>query len=97
VSGNQYVLVVYEYDGNYIYGAPMPDRTGLSIIAAYKMAIRLFELRCFKPLLQRLDNEASRALQPFMDVEDIDFHLPPVTYTDGTPLNVPLTRSKITL
>jgi hypothetical protein len=34
VSGNQYVLILYEYDGNYIYGAPMPDRTGPSIIAA---------------------------------------------------------------
>jgi hypothetical protein len=52
VSGNQYVLIVYEYDGNYIYGAPMPDRTGPSIIAAYKIVIRLFESRGFKPHLQ---------------------------------------------
>jgi hypothetical protein len=36
VSGNQYELIVYEYDGNYIYGAPMPDRTGPSIITTYK-------------------------------------------------------------
>jgi hypothetical protein len=43
VSGNQYILIVYEYDGNYIYGAPMPDRTGPSIIAAYKTVIRFFE------------------------------------------------------
>jgi hypothetical protein len=77
VSGNQYVLIVYEYDGNYINGAPMPDRTGPSIISAYKIAIHLFESRCFKPLLQRLDNEASRALQTFMDVENIDFQLAP--------------------
>jgi hypothetical protein len=75
VSGNQYVLIVYEYDGNYIYGAPMPDRTGPSIIAAYKIAIRLFESRGFKPLLQRLDNKASRALQTFMDEENINFQL----------------------
>jgi hypothetical protein len=55
----------------------MPDQTGPSIIAAYKTAIHLFELRCFKPLLQRLDNEASRALQTFMDEEDIGFQLAP--------------------
>jgi hypothetical protein len=77
VSGNQYVLIVYEYDGNYIYGAHMPHRNGPSIIAAYKIAIRLFESRGFKPLLQRLDNEVSRALQTFMDEENIDFQLAP--------------------
>jgi hypothetical protein len=43
VYRNQYVLIVYKYDGNYIYGAPMPDHTGPSIIVAYKTAIRLFE------------------------------------------------------
>jgi hypothetical protein len=77
VSGNQYILIVYEYDGNCIYGAPMPDRTGPSIISAYRTAIRLFESRGFKPLLQRLDNEASRALQTFMDEEEVDFQLAP--------------------
>jgi hypothetical protein len=77
VSGNQYVLIVYEYDCNYIYGAPMPDRTSPSIIAAYKTAIRLFKSRGLKPLLQRLDNKSSRALQTFMDEENIDFQLAP--------------------
>jgi hypothetical protein len=77
VSGNQFIIIVYEYDGNYIYGAPMPDRTGPSIIAAYKIAIHLFESRGFKPLLQQLNNEASRALQTFMDEEKIDFQLAP--------------------
>jgi hypothetical protein len=77
VSGNQYALIVYEYDGNYIYGAPMPDRTGPYIIAASKKLIRLVESRGFKPLLQRLDNEASHALHTFMDEEDIYFQLAP--------------------
>jgi hypothetical protein len=77
MSGNQYVFVVYEYDGNYIYGALMPDSTGPSIIATYKTAIHLFESCGFKPLLQCLDNEAYCALQLFMDEEDIDFQLPP--------------------
>jgi hypothetical protein len=34
VSGNQYILVMYEYDSNYIHAKPMIDRTGPSIIAA---------------------------------------------------------------
>jgi hypothetical protein len=40
VSGHQYMLVVYEYDGNYIHSEPMIDHTGPSIIAAYKKRIQ---------------------------------------------------------
>jgi hypothetical protein len=67
VSGNQYMLVVYEYDGIYNHSEPMIDRTGPSIIAAYTKAVKLFESRGFKPLLQRLDNESSTALQAVLD------------------------------
>jgi hypothetical protein len=55
----------------------MPDRTGPSIIATCKTSIRISESRGFKPLLQRLENEASRALHNFMDEEDSDFQLAP--------------------
>jgi hypothetical protein len=76
-SGNQYILVVYEYDGNFIHAEPMVDRKGPSIIAAYKQAVSLFESRGFKPLLQQLDNEASSALQSLMDDNGIAFKLAP--------------------
>jgi hypothetical protein len=61
VSGNQYLLIVYEYDSNYIHAEPMIDRTGPSIIAAYQRSIAFLQSRGFKPLLQRLDNEATDA------------------------------------
>jgi hypothetical protein len=77
VSGYQYMFVVYEYDGNYIHSEPMIDRKGPSIIASFKNAIQYFESRGFKPLLQRLDNEASFPLQSFMDEAGIDFQLAP--------------------
>jgi hypothetical protein len=35
VSGNHNLLIMYEYDSNYIHAEPMIDRTGPSIIAAY--------------------------------------------------------------
>jgi hypothetical protein len=76
-SGNQYILVVYEYDGNFIHAKPMVDRKGPSIIAAYKQAVSLFESRGFKPLLQKLDNEASSSLQSLMDDNGIAFQLSP--------------------
>jgi hypothetical protein len=66
--------VIYEYDGNY---EPMVDHTGPSFIAAYKKAIHYFESRGFKPLLQRLENEASLALQSFTNEAGIAFQLAP--------------------
>jgi hypothetical protein len=74
-SGNQYILVVYEYDGNFIHAEPMVDRKAPSVITAYKQAVSLFKSRGFKQLLQRLDNEASSALQSLMDDTDIAFQL----------------------
>jgi hypothetical protein len=77
VSGNQYVLIVYEYDSNYIHAEPMIDCTGPSIIAAYQRSISFLQSRGFKPLLQRLDNEATGTLQEFLVALDIDFQLAP--------------------
>jgi hypothetical protein len=67
VSRHQYMLVVYEYDGNYIHSQHLIDHKGPYIIAAYKNPIQYFESREFKLLLQQLDNEASLDLQSFMD------------------------------
>jgi hypothetical protein len=45
VSGNQYILVVNEYDSNYIHAEPMTDRTCPSIIAAYQRSIVFLQSR----------------------------------------------------
>jgi hypothetical protein len=55
----------------------MIDRTGPSIIAAYQRSITFLESRGFKPLLQRLDNEATAALQEFLAGSGINFQLAP--------------------
>jgi hypothetical protein len=75
VSGNQYLLIVYEYDSNYIHAEPMIDRTDPSIIEAYQRSIDFLQSRGFKPLLQCLDNEATSALQEFIVASNIDFQL----------------------
>jgi hypothetical protein len=77
VSCNHYILDVYEYNSNYIHAEPMIDRTGPSIIAAYQRSIAFLQSRGFKPLLQRLDNEATSALKYFIVASDIDFQLAP--------------------
>jgi hypothetical protein len=55
----------------------LKEQTGPYIIAAFKEVLFFYKSRSFKPILQRLDNKASLALQQFMDSEDIDFQLSP--------------------
>jgi hypothetical protein len=96
VSGNQYVLVVYEYDINYIHAEPMIDRTGPSIISSYQRSIAFLQSRGFKTLLQRLDNESTGALQEFLDASDLDFQLAPPMSIVATPPSAPFTYSRTT-
>ena len=76
-SGNVYLLVVYDYDSNYIFAEPMKTRTGAEHLAAYKRVHTTLTSRGLKPQLQRLDNEASTALQQFMQDEGVDYQLVP--------------------
>ena len=76
-QGNSDMLVMYDYDSNYIHVEPMPNKTGPAILAAYKRAHTLFSSRGLKPQLQRLDNEASAALKSFMAEQEVDFQLVP--------------------
>jgi hypothetical protein len=76
-SGNSYMLVLYDYDSNYIHVEPMPSRSKESILAAYKNAIAVLIKAGLRPKLQRLDNEASTILQEFMTDQEIDFQLVP--------------------
>jgi hypothetical protein len=76
-TGNAYMLVLYEYDSNFIHVEPMKNRTKEEHLAAYRRAITLFQSRGLSPKLQRLDNEASGILQQFMRDSDIDYQLVP--------------------
>jgi hypothetical protein len=71
------MLVLYDYDSNYIHVEPMKSKSGAEILAAYQRAHALLTSRGLRPLLQRLDNEASTALQQFMADNAIDFQLAP--------------------
>jgi hypothetical protein len=77
ISGHSDMLVVYDYDSNFIHVEPMSSKSGPEILAAYKRAHALLTSRGLRPRLQRLDNEASLALQQFMHSEEVDFQLAP--------------------
>ena len=64
-------MVIYAYDPNSIIVEPLPDRSKESIVQVYKKIIQLLTRIVFKPILQRLDNEASKLLQDEMDKHQI--------------------------
>ena len=76
-SGNNYVLVVYDYDSNAILVEPMRSRTGPCILAAFKVIHARLVAAGLRPQFQRLDNECSAPLKAFMKDETIDFQLAP--------------------
>ena len=76
-SGNKEILILYDYDSNFIHAEAMKDRSGPEILLAYKRGHELISSRGLRPQLQKLDNEASSALQQHLVSEDVNFQLAP--------------------
>ena len=75
--GNKYVLVLYEYDSNYIMVQPIKDRKKATTITAYKKQLNILKRCGLKPKLQKLDNEASQDLLEYINDENINYQLVP--------------------
>jgi hypothetical protein len=58
-AGNEYLLTMYNYDGNYIHTEPMKRGTG-RLLDAYKRGHEFFKARGCAPKFERLDNETSK-------------------------------------
>ncbi|KAI2502231.1 hypothetical protein MHU86_12203 [Fragilaria crotonensis] len=95
-TGNNYILVVYDYDSNSILVEPMRSRTGPCILAAFTVIHARLVAAGLRPQLQRLDNECSEALKSFLTKEAIKFQLVPPKVHRRTPPNAQSARSKIT-
>jgi hypothetical protein len=76
-SGNNYIMICYDYDSNSILAEPLKDRKAKSILAAYKKIHARLCKAGLRPRLQRLDNECSEALKEFMHSKEVDFQLVP--------------------
>jgi hypothetical protein len=63
-SGNKYIMVLVEIDGNYIDGEPMKDRSEGSLIKTYLILwARITASKSVRPKTHVLDNEASEAFK----------------------------------
>jgi hypothetical protein len=76
-SGNNYIMVLYDYDSNSIFAQPSKNRTAACILDAYKILHKHLTQAGLKPRLQRLDNECSKIMKQFMHDQDVDFQLVP--------------------
>jgi hypothetical protein len=63
-SGNQYIMVLVEVDGNYINAEPMKNRSAGSMVKAYlSLWKQLTKTGSVKPAMHILDNETSAELK----------------------------------
>ncbi len=76
-KGNQYIMVMYDYDTNAILTEPLKNRTGSEILRGYQKLHKYLVVRGFKPQVHWLDNEASTALKEYNKIHNIDYQLVP--------------------
>jgi len=76
-QGNNYILVIFDGDSNYIFAEPLPSRTGNQILKAYTKIQTLLEQRGITTNLHILDNEASDMLKSYMTSNKIKYQLVP--------------------
>ncbi len=72
-SGNNYILIIYDYYSNKILAVPLPNHCSDSIFTVYQTMHAQLCAAELHPHLQHLDNEASQVLKDFLVAEDVDF------------------------
>jgi hypothetical protein len=77
LSGNKYILILFDYDSNSVLSAPMKNRGDKEMVRAFDFLIQSLIIRGLKPHLQRLDNEESLALRNYLTKQGINYQLAP--------------------
>jgi hypothetical protein len=77
LSGNKYILILYDNDSNIVVSAPMKNRGNKEMVRAFDLLIQSWVIHGLKPSLQRLDNEAYLALINYLTKQGIDYQLAP--------------------
>jgi hypothetical protein len=77
IRGHKYVLILYDYNSNSILAETMRNCSDTEHLRAYNSLHQHLVERGFKPQLQKLDNEASKALKRSIRDKGIDYQLVP--------------------
>ena len=73
--GNQYVMIMYHYDPNVIWGIPLKSRNAIDIVEAWETLNKKFMKGGFKPNLFIFDNEFSGDFRAAVNNENITLQL----------------------
>jgi hypothetical protein len=76
-QGNNYILVVFDGDSNYIFAEPLPSRTAEQIVKAYNKIHQLLINRGLEPRLHITDNETSAQLKQYLTSRGVQYQLVP--------------------
>jgi hypothetical protein len=74
---NKYIMILYDYDSNAILAQPIKDRTAPELLRASQVMEHELVARGLTPKLMKLDNEASKLLEPYLHQQNITFQLVP--------------------
>jgi hypothetical protein len=79
ISGNKYILILYDYDSNSnsVLAAPRKNRGDKDMVRDFDLFVQSLIIRGLKPSLQRLYNEASLALRNYLTKQGIDYQRAP--------------------
>jgi hypothetical protein len=75
--GNKCVLILYDYDSNYICAAPIPSKNGQAVANAHDTMFATLTAAGLKPNLLLLDNTASKFLKKYLTSTSMDIQLVP--------------------
>ena len=75
--GMNYIFLLYDYDSNAILVEPIKSRSPHSLIEGYEACYELLEKAGIRPIIQRLDNEASKELIKAIEKKEIKI---PISY-----------------
>jgi hypothetical protein len=88
--GNEYVVVFYIYDANYICSIPIKSRLKDELLRAYQEVYEWLLVRGFKPLLHKMNNET------FIQGQQTRLQYTPPDMHRTNPANGRYTPGKIT-
>jgi Reverse transcriptase (RNA-dependent DNA polymerase) len=76
-TGNNYLMIAYDYDSNMILLRPMKDRSAASLTAAIASVHDTLSKGGCRPQFHRLDNECPQQVKDYFSKRDVKFQLAP--------------------
>ncbi len=75
--GNNYIVIFYAVDPNYIKSYPIKSRHRSEILKAYDEVYQFLRFRGYRPQLHKLDNETSKDVEAFVTTNNAKFQYTP--------------------